>query len=217
MSSGDARAMCKAISLWQPWASLIAYGVKTIETRSWSTSYRGPIAIHAAKTTKGIDELPGDCEGKTEGGWVYGYVGDFQASYCRQTSDEGRRGEAEMIAVEDGNPLFGLEAVPLPLGAVVATATLVDCVPMGNCHDPYAPEIPKVALAIKWGGDQAWHVVGGTTADVSDQLPYGDFRPGRWAWLLADIERVDPPIPARGAQGLWTWTPAHFDDTVHDS
>lgn len=39
----------KAISLWQPWATLIATGAKQIETRSWATSYRGPIAIHAAK------------------------------------------------------------------------------------------------------------------------------------------------------------------------
>lgn len=39
----------KAISLWQPWASAIAAGLKTIETRSWPTAYRGPIAIHASK------------------------------------------------------------------------------------------------------------------------------------------------------------------------
>lgn len=39
----------KALSLWQPWASAIALGHKRIETRHWSTSYRGPIAIHAAK------------------------------------------------------------------------------------------------------------------------------------------------------------------------
>jgi len=39
----------KAISLWQPWASAIALGHKRIETRGWSTRYRGPLAIHAAK------------------------------------------------------------------------------------------------------------------------------------------------------------------------
>ncbi len=39
----------KAITLWQPWASLMAVGVKMHETRHWSTSYRGPIAIHAGK------------------------------------------------------------------------------------------------------------------------------------------------------------------------
>jgi hypothetical protein len=39
----------KAISIIQPWASLIGLGEKRIETRSWSTHYRGPIAIHASK------------------------------------------------------------------------------------------------------------------------------------------------------------------------
>lgn len=39
----------RALSLWQPWASLIALGAKRIETRGWQTSYRGPMAIHAAQ------------------------------------------------------------------------------------------------------------------------------------------------------------------------
>lgn len=39
----------KALSLWQPWAWLIAVGVKRHETRHWMTAYLGPIAIHAAK------------------------------------------------------------------------------------------------------------------------------------------------------------------------
>lgn len=39
----------KAISLWEPWASLIACGVKTWETRCWPTSYRGELLICAAK------------------------------------------------------------------------------------------------------------------------------------------------------------------------
>jgi activating signal cointegrator 1 len=40
----------KAISLWQPWAYALVSGMKKIETRSWSTPYRGPLLIHAAKT-----------------------------------------------------------------------------------------------------------------------------------------------------------------------
>lgn len=39
----------KAITLIQPWASLIVDGRKKIETRSWPTSYRGLLAIHAGK------------------------------------------------------------------------------------------------------------------------------------------------------------------------
>lgn len=38
----------KAVTIWQPWASLIACGAKKYETRGWPTKYRGPIAIHAA-------------------------------------------------------------------------------------------------------------------------------------------------------------------------
>lgn len=39
----------KALTLRQPWASLVAAGAKRLETRSWTTKYRGPLAIHAAK------------------------------------------------------------------------------------------------------------------------------------------------------------------------
>lgn len=39
----------RAISLWEPWASLIRTGAKTYETRSRSINYRGPILICAAK------------------------------------------------------------------------------------------------------------------------------------------------------------------------
>lgn len=46
----------KAISLWQPYASLIALNIKRFETRHWSTSYRGEIAIHAAKRWTGEEE-----------------------------------------------------------------------------------------------------------------------------------------------------------------
>lgn len=42
----------KAITILEPWASLIALGVKRIETRSWHTPHRGPIAIHAGKNPK---------------------------------------------------------------------------------------------------------------------------------------------------------------------
>lgn len=39
----------RALSLTQPWASLVALGRKKIETRNWSTAHRGWIAIHASK------------------------------------------------------------------------------------------------------------------------------------------------------------------------
>lgn len=39
----------KAITVHQPWASLIAIGAKRYETRSWKTNHRGRLAIHAGK------------------------------------------------------------------------------------------------------------------------------------------------------------------------
>jgi hypothetical protein len=46
----------KALSLTQPWASLVALEAKRVETRSWYTAYRGPLVIHAAKG------FPRDCK-----------------------------------------------------------------------------------------------------------------------------------------------------------
>ena len=48
----------KAISLWQPWASLWLSDAKIHETRRWPTAHRGWLAVHAAK--RRIDDLSGD-------------------------------------------------------------------------------------------------------------------------------------------------------------
>jgi len=42
----------KAISLKQPWANMIASGKKTIETRKWSTKYRGDLVICSSQNPK---------------------------------------------------------------------------------------------------------------------------------------------------------------------
>jgi len=43
----------KALSLKQPYANWIAEGKKTIETRSWSTRYRGDVLICASQSGQG--------------------------------------------------------------------------------------------------------------------------------------------------------------------
>ena len=43
----------KALTIKQPWASLIVHGIKDIENRTWKTDYRGPLLIHASKTIYG--------------------------------------------------------------------------------------------------------------------------------------------------------------------
>src|SRR5882724_6996560 len=39
----------KCLSVCQPWATLLMLGAKVLETRSWKTGYRGPVAIHSSK------------------------------------------------------------------------------------------------------------------------------------------------------------------------
>jgi hypothetical protein len=39
----------KVLSMTQPWAFCVVYGLKKWETRSWYTAYRGDLLIHAAK------------------------------------------------------------------------------------------------------------------------------------------------------------------------
>lgn len=84
----------------QPWASLVPLGFKPVETRSWPTAYRGPLAIHAGK----------HCD--------LGDLGEFAVE-----RDNPRGSEPAFL-------LRGPIAWPyrLPLGAVVATCNLVACI-----------------------------------------------------------------------------------------
>lgn len=47
----------KAISIKQPWASLIAHGIKDIENRTWKIKFRGRVFIHASSVAKGCLSL----------------------------------------------------------------------------------------------------------------------------------------------------------------
>lgn len=54
-------SLMRVLTLRQPWASLVASGAKSIEVRSWTTSYRGPVAILAGRgrdREAGRDEYP---------------------------------------------------------------------------------------------------------------------------------------------------------------
>ena len=50
----------KALTLFQPWATLVAMGEKRIESRGWATKYRGPLIIHAGKQDKFINPKNGN-------------------------------------------------------------------------------------------------------------------------------------------------------------
>lgn len=59
-----------------------------------------------------------------------------------------------------------------------------------------------VAIAILKNARQAQ---GDTAIPQGDELLFGDFTPGMWMWELSDVQPLDPPVPARGHQGLWNF------------
>lgn len=136
----------KAITILEPWASLIACGAKRIETRSWPTKYRGPIAIHAGKRI--IQEsaflIP-----------IYSTL---------------------MAADLDPN-----KASSLSPGKVIAIAELEDCIEM---------TIERIV---------AWKDIYGR-----NEIAFGHFKPGRYAWILSNVRRIEP-IQAKGLQRIWNW------------
>jgi hypothetical protein len=88
-----------AISLWQPWASvLFVPSLKPIETRHWSTNYRGPLLIHAAKKSNG----------------------ELVRFWNERRND--KRFAWDLAA----SGLHGFAG--LPLGAIIGRVDLVDCV-----------------------------------------------------------------------------------------
>lgn len=88
----------KALTLWQPWASLMADGHKRVETRSWDSRYRGPIVIHAAK------HVPAGC-GASE--LSFG----FREFYCSAY---------DIPRIE-----YELHAAKLPKGSILCIANLI--------------------------------------------------------------------------------------------
>lgn len=48
--------MLKALTIRFPYAALLVSGLKTIECRSWPTSHRGPLLIHAGKSKRALPE-----------------------------------------------------------------------------------------------------------------------------------------------------------------
>lgn len=181
----------KAITLHQPWASLVGLGIKTIETRSWCTKYRGPLAIHAAKRQPDQALRVGD--------FVTGWEYRPPSHPILWHIAPGQRWPWN----EDRSEL-DLPRTDLPLGAVVAIAQLVDVIEISDGLTDFIYHRPGMRL---------WHRVDEGrrgTADMTDQLPYGNFTLGRYAWLLDNIKPIDP-IPAQGRQGLWNWEDEHAD------
>lgn len=177
----------RAISLWQPWSQLVAVGAKTVETRGKSTPYRGPLAIHAAKRKPEWSE-----DEKTRQKIDTALM---TAGYC-SSKDYGRRGlDRTMISIN-------AERHGLPLGAIVATCELVDCVEMTR-HKFL--DIDFLSLGDAWD-DRIYDDLH-SRETFRDEFYFGNYAAGRFAWILKDIRKLEKPIPCVGRQWLFEWTP----------
>ena len=167
----------RTLSLTQPWASLIAFGAKTIETRSWATDYRGLIAIHATVSFPRYAQ-------EFASGPVAGPVLAAHGYYRSRLP----------LPYECGEGPRYVEQICLPHRAVVAVADLFACQKTCELEDR------RAGLILGYTLDTT--VI---TPVPADQLPFGDFTPGRYAWRLANIRRLVHPITVNGAQRLWDW------------
>ena len=173
--------LMKAITLYQPYASLIAVGVKRFETRSWATNYRGPIAIHA-----GMKEYSADTKA---GLAVWHGVVDVMGQDCWDI-----RALDRSIRFMEGDGR-GVYHDQFPKGAMVATAELVECYQVDRIFER---SVDERIYAIFRGHQQLTRI-------SSHERLFGDWTPGRYAWELANVQPLPAPVPALGKQGLWNW------------
>lgn len=158
----------KAISLWQPWASLIVAGIKPYETRGWGppTALIGQrIAIHAAKMV------------------------DKDAIGLAQRSMLGERGAA-LEATWRGAPdeiMAHFGRATMPVGCIVGSAILRAAFRLGAAAEGTA--VP--ARSIVERRTRQFDPFPPCFTVRVDEL--GDYREGRWAWLMEDA-RPSPPM-----------------------
>lgn len=176
----------KAISLWQPWASLIACGVKPYETRHWAPPREligQRIAVHAAKKI---------------GPENRGFAEDIICGRYGDDVDARHELAANITATHRGIPekLMGLFGVAkMPVGCLVCTATLDAAFQLDEPAKGTARPAANVLRRM-----------------VSRQMPdcftvryddFGDYAPGRWAWLLRDVKVITPTEGTIGRQGFF--------------
>lgn len=97
----------KAISLKQPWANWVALGLKTLETRTWSTKYRGPLLICASNNYDLGAALVGKLHGRPTSGQPTGMaIAQCELVDCRPMTslDE----EKALYTYEPGRFVFVL-------------------------------------------------------------------------------------------------------------
>lgn len=184
----------KAISLWQPWASLIACGAKPFETRHWAPPrdlIGQPIAIHAAKKVdKGAAEFAEEL--------IYGQHPDGGFELARKLSDSFKGTSDEQMGI--------FRQAVMPVGCIVCIAVLDAAFQLGPAAEGTAK--PAARVVRRYTSRPMPECF---TVRYDD---FGDYAEGRWAWLLRDVRPLRPCPPARGAQGFFELPPGWMTEVV---
>lgn len=167
----------RAISLHQPWASLVALGIKKYETRSWSTKYRGKLLIcstQAHSVTVGLMKdadlvwaeypslYPEDMTNATEPqkqlvkmlGWSWKEnISLYHAKLCDYAKPSKYFDKGKVLCVVD----------------------------LANCHPMILNSVVPTDL----------------------ERICGNWTPDRYALELVNLMPLPEPIPIKGKQGLW--------------
>jgi activating signal cointegrator 1 len=148
----------KVLTLWEPWASLLVFGSKKIETRpkptSW-TSEKGVYLIHSAKK------------------WS-----KEQNAICRK----------EPFKTEISNmPACGVIGEEFALGYIIGSIEVIECKPI-------------------WEVNSGIALIGPDNKDIlitGNELEFGDYREGRYAWICQNPKILETPIPYKNGQGYY--------------
>ncbi|WWT39816.1 hypothetical protein [Microcystis phage Mwe-JY25] len=164
----------KALTIWQPWASLIAIGAKPYEFRGWKPPRAiigQRIAIHAGARPVKASEVRR---------LLLALKGDPRMANPCLKADIAIPALERVLASLARSPdtLFNTEAVAaIPYSHIVCTAVVGEPKRGDDC-------------AREFGEDA------GNDSDREDTF--------NWGWPMLRVEPCMPPVPARGAQGLWS-------------
>jgi len=146
----------KVLTLWQPWASLFAAGIKTIETRPKPTNHtidKGIYLIHAAKK------------------WD-----KFQRDICN---------------THPFKHLIESNKLEMSLGAIIGSIEIVRC-------NKIVSEIPGHSdVFLADNNDEIIEIVN------HNEIPLGDYRTGRFAWIGINPKLLIDPVPYKNGQGYY--------------
>jgi hypothetical protein len=186
----------KALTIWQPWASLIMIGAKPYEFRRWDYREREAalegqrIVIHAgarAIVREEVDDLFERMEDNESS-----LIDDIAKPLLERVRVALDKRDAAMPAYRSASALYR---------ARMRKPRMVGDPDLGPPEKPVVRALPLAAglgTAILGKPRKVTALFGGRPD--SDRLDQH-----MWAWPLTDIEVWMPPVEARGAQGFWPW------------